>query len=326
MDLIVELRTGSHLHGTATPASDLDLKAVYLPAARDILLQRVRPSVSEGRAKQLGERNRPDDVDREAYSLQRYLALLAEGQSIAIDMLFAPDWAMTRAPAPLWREIQALSGRLVTRGASSFLRYCRQQANKYGIKGSRVAAARHALALLATAEAEHGTTAALETIAAGLADLARLEHVALVDRAMPGGVTIRHLEVCGRQISYRASLKTAREVVERLVEAYGQRALEAERDAGVDWKALAHAVRVGRSALELLGTGRIAFPLACAPRLRAIRAGTVPYAEVAGEIERLLEEVESTASVSPLPEAPDSGLIDGLVERAYRAQVLEDRR
>jgi hypothetical protein len=325
MDLIVEMRTGSHLHGTATAQSDLDLKAVYLPDATDILLQRVRPSVSAARAKQRGERNRPDDVDREAYSLHRYLALLAEGQSIAIDMLFAPDWAMTMPAAPLWREIQAESGRLVSRRASSFLRYCRQQANKYGIKGSRVAAARQALALLAAAEARHGTTAPLETIAADLAELARLEHVALVDRPMPGGAAIRHLELCGRQVSFRASLKTAREIAERLVEAYGQRALQAERDEGVDWKALAHAVRVGHSALELLASGRLAFPLATAPRLRAIRAAAVPYAEVAAEIERLLGEVEAAAAASPLPAAPDQGLIEALVRQAYREQVLQDR-
>jgi predicted nucleotidyltransferase len=41
MDLIVEMRFGSHLYGTDTPESDLDLKGVYLPEARDILLRRV---------------------------------------------------------------------------------------------------------------------------------------------------------------------------------------------------------------------------------------------------------------------------------------------
>ncbi len=46
MDLIVEMRFGSHLYGTATPQSDLDFKAVYLPAARDILLQRVHDTVT----------------------------------------------------------------------------------------------------------------------------------------------------------------------------------------------------------------------------------------------------------------------------------------
>ena len=50
MRTIVELTFGSHLYGTATPDSDLDIKAVYLPEPRDILLQRVKPAVSLHRA------------------------------------------------------------------------------------------------------------------------------------------------------------------------------------------------------------------------------------------------------------------------------------
>lgn len=142
MDLIVEMRFGSHLYGTATEQSDLDYKAVYLPDARAILLQRVPGTIAEIREKPAGEKNAPGDVDREAYGLQRYLELLAEGQTLALDMLFAPDLAMQREPAPLWREIQTNADRLVTRRASAFVRYCRQQANKYGIKGSRIATAR----------------------------------------------------------------------------------------------------------------------------------------------------------------------------------------
>src|SRR5262249_29594593 len=115
------------------------------------------PSVTSGREKGAGERNRPGDVDREYYSLQRYLALLAAGQTMAIDMLFAPDTVMVKPPSPVWRDIQAHAPRFVSRRASAFVRYCRPQANKYGIKGSRVAAARRALAPNQTAEEKHGT-------------------------------------------------------------------------------------------------------------------------------------------------------------------------
>src|SRR5262249_40153572 len=157
---------------------------------------------------------------------------------------FAPDSAMTRPPAPLWREIQANAPRLVTRRASAFVRYCRQQANKYGIKGSRVAVARQALALLTEAEAAHGTTAKLAVIEAQVtAFAAETEHTALVDLEMPGGRIVRHLEVCGRKMPFTSSLKSARDIAQRLVDEYGQRALQAERNEGVDWKALSHAVR-----------------------------------------------------------------------------------
>src|ERR1700720_4143670 len=113
MELIVKMRFGSHLYGTDTPQSDLDLKGVYLPEACDILLQRVKATVTSNRVRALEEKNFAGDIDSEIYSLQRYLDLLAEGQTVALDMLFAPDALMTISPSPLWREIQANSYRLV---------------------------------------------------------------------------------------------------------------------------------------------------------------------------------------------------------------------
>lgn len=323
MDLIVEMRFGSHLYGTDTPVSDLDVKGVYVPEAQDIVLQRVPPSVTVSREKVTGERNRPGDVDREYYSLQRYLALLAAGQTVAIDMLFAPAAALIRPPSPVWREIQDNGGRFVSRRAAAFVRYCRQQANKYGIKGSRVAAGRAALELIRAAEEQHGTTARLGVLGPALARFAEeTEHVTLLEPDASEHLAVRQLEVCGRRIPLTASVKTAREIVERLVDTYGQRAIQAERHEGVDWKALSHAVRVGREAVELFNTGRIVFPLPYADHLMRIKGGELPYAIVADEIERLLEAVTAAAVRSSLPEVPDETAMDALVLRVYRAKVL----
>ena len=323
MDLIVDMRFGSHLYGTATPLSDLDYKAVYLPEARDILLQRVRGTVSLSREKAVGEKNLPGDVDHEIYSLQRYLELLAEGQTVALDMLFAPDSVMSRPPAPLWREIQANTSRLVTRRASAFVRYCRQQADKYGIKGSRIAAARRALAVLPAAETRHGATAKLVDAEAEVTAFARgADHAALCDAASPGDRPLRYLEVCGKRMPFTGSIKNARQIMQRLVEEYGQRALQAERNEGIDWKALSHAVRVGRQALELFETGRIGFPLPYAGEILSIKRGERSYQAVSETIEGLLVSVEAAAATSPLPEEPDQRFIDDLVAQAYRGKIL----
>ena len=323
MDLIVEMRFGSHLYGTATPQSDLDFKAVYLPDAADILLQRVRPGLSHHPVKDPGDRNAPGDIDREIFSLQRYLELLAEGQTIALDMLFAPDSAMVMQPAPLWREIQTNAPRLVSRRASAFVRYCRQQANKYGLKGSRVSAARRAAQILAAAEAKYGSSARLsaaETEVTAYADSS--EHAALADLPMPSGRLVRHLEVCGKKMPFTSSIKSACEIAQRMVDEYGERALQAERNEGVDWKSLSHAVRVGREAVELFETGRITFPLPYAAELLAIKRGEVKYETIAATIEQLLTDVENAAASSALQDAPDQALIDDLVLRAYRGKVL----
>ena len=233
---------------------------------------------------------------------------------------------MTRPPAPLWREIQANGSRLVTRRASAFLRYCRQQANKYGIKGSRVSAARHALAVLAAAEENFGTAAKL--VAAEIEVIALVdtsEHTALIDLPMPSGQLVRHLEVCGKKMPFTSTIKSAREIAQRLVNEYGQRALQAERNEGVDWKALSHAVRVGREALELFATGRITFPLPYATEILSIKRGEMAYEVVASTIDELLVGGESAAASSSLREAPDQEFIDDLVAHAYWGKVRQAR-
>lgn len=108
--------------------------------------------------------------------------------------------------------------------------------------------------------------------------------------------------------------------MQRLVDEYGQRALQAESQKGIDWKALSHAVRVGHQALELLRTGNVTFPLPNAGRVLEIKKGERPYQEVSAEIERLLEDVEA-ALVSPLPEQPDYEWIDEFVADVHRREV-----
>lgn len=318
---IVNIKFGSHLYGTATPQSDLDFKGVYVPCARDILLQRVKGTVSEHRQKAEREKNLPGEIDRDSYSLQRFLGLAAEGQTVALDILFAPEWAMPEPPAPEWQEIVANRSRLLTRKSAAFLGYCRQQANKYGIKGSRVAAARNALALLSDLEAAHGTAAKLGDFAAEVGKL-QGDHSALVDIEVANRTnTIRHWDVCGRKMPFTVSVKAAREVMQRLVDEYGQRALQAERQEGIDWKALSHAVRVGYQALELLGTGRVTFPLPNATHILAIKKGERCYQEVGAEIERLLVDVEAAAKISTLPAEPDHAWIEDFVADVHRREV-----
>lgn len=321
---LVRIKFGSHLYGTSTPTSDLDFKSVYLPDARAILLQRVKGSISTKREKSEGEKNFAGEVDEESFSLQRYLSLMAEGQTIATDVLFAPEWSMTEPPSDEWREITANRHRLITRKSAAFVGYCRQQANKYGIKGSRVAAARKALSVLDAAIEVHGTTAKLREIAPIVQQtVAITKHMAIVPIEHISGIMMDHWEICGRKLSYSASIKNARDIMAALVKDYGTRALQAESQQGVDWKALSHAVRVARQAIEMLTTGKVTFPLPDAEHILAIKKGELPYQEVAVEIEQGLVGVEEAAMRSTLQAEPDYQWIDDFVTHAYGAVIAK---
>lgn len=319
MRRLVTIKFGSHLYGTSTPASDLDFKSVCVPSASDILLQRARGSTNQSRQKTEVEKNLPGEVEEESYSLQRYLGLAAEGQTVALDILFAPEWSMTEAPAPEWSELLKNRHRLMTRRSVAFVGYCRQQANKYGIKGSRVAAARACLTLLSDLTAQ-GATRKLGEFEDSIRS-AIVEHMAIVDITLGNGTVVRHWDVCGRKLPFTSSVKNARDIIQRLVDEYGTRTLQAESQQGVDWKALSHAVRVGTQAVEFLRTTHVTFPLPNASHILDIKMGRLLYQEVAREIEDLLVRVEAEALTSPLPEHPDYRWIDQFVSDVYSREV-----
>lgn len=305
---------GSHLYGTSTPESDLDVKAVYLPTARDILLQQVRAAVTGQRDKAKGEKNTSADTDFEAYAPAKFLHLLAEGQTVALDMLFAPDSAMLEAPDPVWFEIKALAPRLFSRKTTGFVGYCRQQARKYGVKGERLSAVRLALDGLREIEGRHGANEKLEVAAAEVAALAAahplLDVVQLPDGA---GSLATYFDVAGKKAIFSASIKGARAMAENLYNEFGDRTRAAEANQGVDWKAMSHAVRIARQAVEFLETRQVTFPRPEAAHLLAIKRGQVPYLAVGEEIETLLEAVEHAALTCDLPEVPPEGLADDFI-------------
>jgi hypothetical protein len=318
MNKLVSMKFGSHLYGTATPASDLDLKSVHLPDPAELLLGRVKAVVSTSTGDP-NAKNTAEDVDDESFTLQKFLALAAQGQTVAVDMLFAPDWSWMGAPDRLWLEVVENRHRLLTSQSASFVGYCRTQANKYGIRGSRVAAARAALDLLGSARSD----LKLMHFAHPIFEMCKAQqHMAIVEIPMPDGTKVAHWEVCGRKMPYTASIKSAHDIMDRVVAEYGHRALAAEKNQGVDWKALSHAVRIAQQAVELLDTGVVTFPRPNADHILAVKAGNLAYQLVAEEIDGLLIDVEAAAARSALPERADLEWVDSLVLRAHRDLIL----
>lgn len=316
-NIVVRIEFGSHLYGTNTSSSDHDYKSVYIPSASDILLQRVKGSLGHKVKRFERDKNAPEDTDDEMYSLQRYISLLAEGQTVTIDMLFTPKPLIISA---LWEEIRANKDLLLTKRSAAFVGYCRTQANKYGIKGSRVAAAKDAAEFFKTHYDRLGSTAKLHEIADLLPSIIG-EHTKVVELETTPGNRETFVDCCNRKVSLGNTVKAAYEIYARIYDNYGKRAKLAQTNEGIDWKALSHAVRVANEALELLATANVTFPLPNAAHILDIKRGAIPYDEVASEIERLLEEVESASEVSSLREEADQEFIDALICRVHREAI-----
>jgi len=256
------------------------------------------------------------------YSPEKFLRSVAKGQSFALEMLFAPESSFLEQLDPLWDEIKNLSMQLLTKKAASFVAYCKQQAYKYGKKGSKLAASRAVLEVLVSAEEQYGTTSPLTKIGDKLKPIVSIhENLELSMFKQPNGNEECYLEVCGKKIAFHASIKNARQIVQNVIHQYGDRAKKAEQNSGADWKALSHAVRIGHQALEFLTDHCLTFPRPERERLLAIKLGKIPYGDVLQEIERLVNKVEAFALKSTLPETCDPHIIDSFIEKIHLQQI-----
>lgn len=321
---IVTIKCGSHLYGTNTQQSDLDLKGIYLPSAQAILLQKIQPVILANKNKKHGEKNNPTDIDYELYSPEKFLCAIAKGQSIALEMLFAPDSALLYPPDPVWYRIKKLAPRLLTKQAASFVTYCKQQAYKYCKKGAKLAAARSVLNVLLEAEKHYGTSTKLVHIVDTLQNMVHAnENITISSITQSHGTQEWYFEICGKKISFHVSIKNACVMVQKIVNEYGERSLQAEQNEGADWKALSHAVRIGYQAIEFLKEHQLTFPRPEKEHLLAIKQGKINFENVAQEIEQLLVDVEQAAQKSSLPETYNPQEIDAFIEQLHLQQILE---
>lgn len=320
------MQFGSHVYGTNLPTSDTDFKGVHIPDARDILLQRAARVVSTKTKTDPLARNTAEDVDFDSFSLQQYMQLLLEGQTIALDMLFTPSkWILESSDA--WGEIVAQKHLWLHSGIKAFVGYCRTQAAKYGVRGFRVAAVRDVNELFDKLIEKYGHNVKLKDVWGAIQEFALKDREGVDIVVMPTKKdptqVVRYLEVCNRKVEENVSLKYARDIFERVFQEYGQRAIAAEKNEGVDWKATMHAVRAAYEAEELLAHHTITFPRPEAELLLKIRQGKLPYKEVAEMIESGIERVEAAARVSTLPEKGDVAKAEEMVYYEYAFHVVD---
>lgn len=317
MRTLVKLIFGSHLYGTTTSDSDTDFKGVFMPSARDICLGRIPKAVTDEAVVDKDEhgKNTANAVDSELFSLHYFLLTLAAGgQTVAFDMLHADAryWVVYDG---LWKEVYENRSRFYAKSLTAFLGYARRQAAKYGIKGSRLAEAKEVMRWLGRKTNDTRLGDILGEAPLG-------EHVRLLEATersqnQPG------LEVCGRRFYGRTRLEHVKPSLTRFVWEARQRALAAERNEGVDWKAVSHALRAALQLRELYTTGDIKFPLRERHLLIRVKTGTLHYKNVVAPfLEDVIEEVEELAANSNFPDYPDLEWCEDLLISVSKKEVF----
>lgn len=332
MNDILIMKFGSHLYGTNTPESDLDFKGIYLPSAKQICLGKYPKTISTQRTKAKGERNTKYDIDTEMVSLDRFLELLCDGQTMALDILFGYrgiDCTYKNKGKEIMDYIYDNRREFLSSNVNAFVGYARQQAAKYGVKGTRMDALKSTLDLLGVLPErdkllDHQLQ--LVNLVGTSSELISLEKTPLIEIVHingPNGNLEPHLHVSGRKIPFHATVKYAKSIFRKVYEGYGGRAFKAQLAGGKDYKALSHAVRVNSEAKELLETGFITFPRPDAQLLLAIKKAEMPWDEISEIIDQGLADLAKAQERSLFQPEPNREFAQDFIYSTYRDIVKQ---
>jgi len=315
MNIIFETTFGSHLYGTNTETSDRDVKGVYVASLEDIIHRRDKSTVCFN-TKDSGamHRNGPEDQDIEYKELRTFINDAMAGQTYALDMLFAPMpfWNQLRTSS-LWLKIRENTGKLLSRNVAPYIGYCRQQAGKYGLKGSRLGELKRVISHLCALDPRNKL---------GKYPIEESEYVKVIhtSNTINGGEKILEqtfLEVLGKKFDMNRSVKEILPSLKKLDEMYGHRAVLAMNNEGIDWKAISHAFRLCYQLRELASTGSIEFPLKQAEELKSIKKGQLNYSGMQDKLYELMEEAICLIKKSSLPEEPDRDFWENFILNEY---------
>lgn len=317
MNIIFKLKFGSHLYGTQTENSDTDYKAIYIADLEDIILKRDKRTIHQDTKVNRGQKNSKDDVDTEFIELRKFIKDCMDGQTYALDMLFSNPEMWQIAHTKEWKYILANREKLLSRHVEPYIGYCRQQAGKYGLKGSRLGELLRVLEFLQ----KQKPTAKLATVVATLEPSEFVKYVK-IDSPVKGK-SGHFLEVLGKKFELTKMVKEVLPSLELANEKYGDRAVLAMKNEGVDFKAISHAFRCCYQLIELAQTGRIQFPLEQAWFLREIKQGKVPYVDLQEPLYDLMEKAIASVEKSDLPAEPDREFWERWLVSVYERQILD---
>lgn len=312
-NIILRAVHGSVLYGTNTPESDSDYKGIYLPSKEECFLNQIQSNISSTTGKP-NSKNTKDDIDIEIFSLQQFIKLACNGEMIVIDMLHTPD-NMILDSSEIWKKLKENRSKFYSKHLFGYIGYIKKQTAKYGIKGSRLNAMKELLDIL-----ESFTVVPNDKRLGSIWDKLPInEYCKMVDN--PKEYRWRSYECCGKQLQENMTFEYAYEIIKRLYDNYGSRALLAQQNLGVDHKAVSHAFRAGLQLKEIYTTGNLIYPLKDAEFIRDIKIGKFHYMNdgIGEKLEELLVDVEELASKSTYPEKIDMKWFDDFIINCYRS-------
>lgn len=303
---------GSRLYGTNTPESDMDLKHVVLPELNDLLLGKQVINVVKKTNNQKFTRNSDEDIDTEFIPLQVFAKDFLGGQTYALELAYAVDYTEAGQVLhdPLFKGFCAeLRSRFLTSNMTALIGYAVNQASLYSFKGERLNAVRGLEKVFKDMIAETPSeTRANDYVKAFEEAMMPLtlefpKYIQLSEYAINHEGTMRPcVKMLEKVLPYTSTFSTNLGVVKASLKKYGSRADAASID-NVDWKAVAHAMRIVDEGIQLLTNRYLFFPYKddYVKFFLEVKQGKIEHKVVIDLINLKLSELKDLEAISTLP-------------------------
>ena len=330
---------GSALYGTATKASDDDLRCVFLPSKEEILTGKVSFGLDgnlENKRLGLG------DVDVGGVSLMRYLGLIGRMDMIYTEMLFASQSPSLRfgPVSPIFENVFDKRDRLLAGNSNAAIGHARQRIGAFFPSDDKSLAAVRAVHDVFEKLLADGATRLIDS-PQHLAELAAVEDVEVItsprtpnkprrhwdalteEEKLSGVADNQHLMVVvsGKKIGVTNPLGESIKVVRRPLDREDEKKRVRLHGDKIVWKDAYQGVRLIYQAIELHQTRELIFPRPEAAQLMAIRSGDFSPEALTELIAELMDRLRIVEEKNPFPEEPDPQAMVEIICEAHEMIV-----
>lgn len=310
--LIYLANSGSVLHGTNSETSDQDLKGLFVPCIKDLILESPHKVINI-KTNKTGLKNSSEDTDIELFSVNEFLRLLKAGNNTAVELLFSmfstENVFIETEQSFIFKNFVK---QLICNKTDSFVGFAMQQAAKYSVKGTRLRELEESINFFKQYRPETKLKDLYDVIKYFMRTKEFVEFTVLEE--------IEYVTILNRHYILTSDVAFILKSLNVILRSYGARAEKAKNCEGIDFKAFGHAYRAVLEAIELQETHFLKLPLKDASFLKDIKYGvfSTDIEKLSNDLEELYVKLRNIESESTLPENVNEEVVRKIKLEMYK--------
>jgi hypothetical protein len=300
---------GSHLYGTNTAISDIDYRGIYLPSFEDTILNRYDDSKSF----------KDNGNDIELYSLQKFIKMALQGQTVCFDMMYSPKDKRIKS-SYLWNYIIDHRNSFNSKQLKKFISYARNQAFHYSDKNDRMYVLNKILNYLNNIKDDTDIFGNhLNFLNINDRDYDIMNRYCII-KEYGDKIYNKFINIIGAEIQLNTEIRYVKDTIYKKLEKFGKRVISNFNT--LDLKAMSHAYRISVALIHLIEDSEYTYPLPETDIIMNIKKGIFQNEYIIKLVEDTIDKSIDIINNSNLPDEPNVNFWNNWLVKVYGRMVV----